>query len=78
VNRDETHISHSTCQVMLVNRRQRKYLARDISDMGYQPGGEIMASLQPGVTHKYAKTIILMPSHNVHVRYMINVQKMYI
>ena len=30
--------------------------------MGYQPGGEIMASLQPDVTHKYAKTIILMPS----------------
>jgi hypothetical protein len=27
------------------------FFARDISDMGYQPGGEIMASLLPVVTH---------------------------
>jgi len=27
------------------------FFARDVSDMGYQPGGETMASLLPGVTH---------------------------
>ena len=27
------------------------FFARDISDMGYQPGGEIMASLLPVGTH---------------------------
>ena len=48
---------------MFINRRHRKYrkqlardallrfFARDVSDMGYQPGGEIMASLLPVVTH---------------------------
>jgi len=27
------------------------FFARDIPDMGYQPGGEIMASLLPVITH---------------------------
>ena len=27
------------------------FFARDVSDMGYQPGGELMASLLPVVTH---------------------------
>ena len=27
------------------------FFARDVSDMGYQPGGEIMASLLPVATH---------------------------
>ena len=27
------------------------HFAHDVSDMGYQPRGEIMASLLPGVTH---------------------------
>ena len=27
------------------------FFARDLSDMGYQPGGEIMASLLPVITH---------------------------
>jgi len=27
------------------------FFARDVSDMGYQPGGEIMASLLPVVAH---------------------------
>jgi hypothetical protein len=27
------------------------FFAGDVSDMGYQPGGEIMASLLPVVTH---------------------------
>ena len=48
---------------MFVNRQRRKYrkyLARDarlwifaldLPDMGYQPGGEAMASLLPVVTH---------------------------
>jgi hypothetical protein len=49
--------------LMFVNRQRRKYrkyLARDarlwifaldVPDMGYQPGGEAMASLLPVVTH---------------------------
>ena len=27
------------------------FFARDVPDMGYQPGGEVMASLLPVVTH---------------------------
>jgi hypothetical protein len=38
-------------EVACTRRTIMDLFARDVSDMGYQPGGEIMASLLPVVTH---------------------------
>ena len=38
-------------QVVTCTRRKIMDFAQDVSDMGYQPGGEIMASLHTVVTY---------------------------
>lgn len=43
-NQTTPKIPEVTCTIM-------DFFAREVSDMGYQPGGEIMASLFPVVTH---------------------------
>ena len=43
------------------------FFARDVSDIGYQPGDEIMGSLLPVVTH--------MQNYHINAKYMINICK---
>jgi len=60
------------CQLKFVNRRHRKLareallwiFARDASDICYQPGCDVMASLLPLVKH--------MQNCHINAKYMIN------
>ena len=43
--------SKCKCKCNLHETHDYGFIARDVPDMGYQPGGEIMASLLPVATH---------------------------
>jgi hypothetical protein len=44
-------IANLPCGKNNARRTIMDFFARDVPDMGYQPGSEIMASLLPVVTH---------------------------